>query len=113
MKHLGFFVLLVIIYIYHPWFFIDKTLSSGDWPFLFLENIKEFSFLPNSGFLWLTPYYQSSAKILVEYFGLSWNIAEKILWFWPFLLFSIISSFYLTKSWIGVLIYTASTYPLM
>lgn len=113
MRQLSLLVILVILYIYHPWFAIDKTLSSGDFPYIFLENIKEFSFVPDSSFLWLVPYYQSSAKILVEYAGLNWHFAEKILWFWPFLILSIFSSFYLTKSWIGVLIYTASTYPLM
>ncbi len=113
MKKLGFLVVLLIFYIYHPWFFINKTLSSGDFPYLFLENIKEFSFFPNPPFLWLVPYYQIGARVFVQYLGLSWHLAEKILWFWPFLGLSIFSSFYLTRSWIGVLIYTTSTYPLM
>lgn len=105
-------IIFLLLLVYAPWFDISKTLSSGDWSYLYLENIKEFSF-PNAGFLWFVPYYQISAKIFVEYIGLSWNFAEKILWFWPFLILSITSSFYLTRSWIGVLIYTASTYPLM
>mgnify|MGYP001564540833 CR=1 FL=1 len=89
------------------------TLSGEDWPYLFLENIKEFSFFPTAGSLWLVFYYQATSKLFVEYFGLNWEIAERILWFWPFLILSIISSYYLTKSWIGVLIYTTNTYILM
>lgn len=104
---------LIIAFIFRSWFTFAITLSAGDWPYLFLENIKEFSFLPVSGALWLTPYYQMTAKIFVQYLGLNWNIAEKILWFWPFLLISIISSYYLTKSLIGVLIYTTNPYVLM
>lgn len=111
-----FFILLVLailLYIYHPWFTFSETLSSGDWPYLFLENINEFSFLPEPHDIWLSTYYKITAKILVEYLGFSWALAERIFWFWPMLLLSALSAYKLTKSWIGVLIYTANTYVLM
>lgn len=106
-------IIFLNLYIFHPWLAINQTLSSGDWPYLFSENIKQFSFIPSAGVLWLTPYYEITSKFLVQYLGLNWNLAEKILWFWPFILISMFSSYYLTKSWLGVLIYSTNTYVLM
>lgn len=113
MRGLQIIVLLIILFLFRSWFIIGQTLSSGDWPYLFLEQIKEFTFIPSGSVLWLTPYYQITAKLFVEYFGLSWELSEKLFWFWPFLAISIFASYYLTKSWIGVLIYTTNTYILM
>mgnify|MGYP001602480357 CR=1 FL=1 len=104
--------LFLIFLVYHAWF-LPGALSSGDWPYLFLENIQEFSFLPDPHSLWLGAYYQIPTKILVQYLGISWEVVERLLWFWPFLLLSIFSSYHLTKSWIGVLVYTTNTYILM
>lgn len=90
-------LLLVILFIYRSSFALSQTLSSGDWPFLYLENIKEFSFLPHGRFFWIDPYYQITSKLLVEYLGFNWNFAEKLLWFWPFIIISFFSSFYFSK----------------
>src|SRR3989344_2290345 len=109
----GFIVFITILLVYSPWFSFSGTLSSGDWPFLYVENIKEFSFLPQAQFLWLAPYYQIPAKIFVQYLNLPWELFERMFWFWPFIGISIASSYYLTRSWIGVLIYTTYTYILM
>ncbi|OGH18874.1 MAG: hypothetical protein A3F31_04845 [Candidatus Levybacteria bacterium RIFCSPHIGHO2_12_FULL_38_12] len=109
-------ILVIIAYIgfiFSSWFLPFSALSSGDFPYLFLENIKEFSFIPDVHNLWLGLYYQIPTKILVQYFGIPWEFAERLLWFWPFLLVSIVSSYCLTRSWIGVLIYVTNTYILM
>ena len=83
--------------IFKEWFVL-KSLSAGDWPYLFPENIAEFSFFPQWPFLWLTPFYQLTAKIFVQYLGFSWELTEKIVWFWPFLFLTIFSSWYLVKT---------------
>lgn len=105
--------LIVIAFVYKGWININGTLSSGDWPYLFKENIHEFPFFFKDWALWLTPYYEITAKLSVEYAGLSWEIVEKVFWFWPFIVLSFFSSYYLFRSWIGVLIYTTNTYILM
>src|SRR3990167_465551 len=85
-------VLFIIIgSLYRPWLDIFRALSSGDWPYLFFENIKELSVF-QTPFLWLDPYYRFTAKLGVEYLSLSWEITEKIFWFYPFIVISIISS---------------------
>ena len=86
---LSLFFLLFLIY--HPWFSLSKTLSSGDWPYLFLENIKSFSFSIQPPFFWLEPYYQLTARLGVL-FGLSWEQIEKIFWFFPVIIISLVSS---------------------
>lgn len=107
-----FFLGFLVIFLYRNWF-TAQSLGSGDWPYLYIENIKEFSFYPKPHFLWLGVYYQIPTKILVEYFHIPWETTEKLLWFWPFLILSVYSSYYLTRSWIGVVIYLTNTYILM
>ncbi|MBI5619665.1 hypothetical protein HY950_01770 [Candidatus Gottesmanbacteria bacterium] len=106
------FVILLIGIIYRAWFTL-VPLSSGDWPFLFVENIREFSWLPEIRFLWLAPYYQIVTKIVVQYLRVPWEITEKLFWFLPFIVLSFVSSYKLTKSALGSLIYTTNTYILM
>lgn len=113
MKLLGLIVLLVLFFVYRLWFSFSGTLSSGDWPYLYLENIEEFPWSTDIRFLWLAPYYQILSKILVQYIGIPWEVVERLFWFWPFLILSVASSYYLTKSFLGVLIYTTNTYILM
>lgn len=120
-------VLLVCVIVYLPWFSIDKTLSSGDWPYLYKENIEAFSIL-KPPFLWVDPYYQLTAKIGIIVFSLSWEVTEKIFWFYPFLIISILSSWIFCfgsfkkilkehdahlASVIGTMLYTTNTYILM
>ncbi len=102
----------ITIAIYRFWVTL-LPLSSGDWPYLFLENIKEFSWYPEIRFLWLSPYYQILTKIVVQYGGLPWEVAEKLFWFLPFVILSYASSYKFTKSALGSLIYTTNTYALM
>ncbi len=106
-------VFIFIFLIFRPWFSYLGTLSSGDWPYLFFEQIKEFRWLPEPRFLWLAPYYQIVTKIVVQYLGISWIIAERLLWFWPWIAISFFSSWSLTGSLVGALIYTTNTYALM
>ncbi|MFH0863459.1 MAG: hypothetical protein V1858_00005, partial [Candidatus Gottesmanbacteria bacterium] len=120
-------VCLIIFYIYSPWFLFTKTLSAGDWPYLFKENILAFQIL-EPPFLWLDPYYQLTAKMGVIYLSLSWEITEKLFWFFPFLIISIISSWKFTNyifrkiighnisiifSIISSLVFSSNTYILM
>ena len=105
-----------------PWL-TTNSLSAGDWPYLFRENIAEFSFPPKWPFLWLTPFYQLTTKIFVQYLGFSWELTEKIVWFWPFLILAGFSSWYLTRQLFGkknfllftfyFLLFTFNTYILM
>lgn len=90
-------VLLAVFFAYSPWFEITKTLSSGDWPYLFLENIQAFKIPTEPPFLWLEPYYQLTAKLGVQVFSLAWEVAEKIFWFYPFLTVSLVSSYLFLK----------------
>lgn len=119
----------IIVFIYLSWFDLTKTLSSGDWPYLFLQNIQEFKVPTELPFLWLEPYYQITAKLGVQILGLSWEMTEKIFWFFPFLAISLASSYfllkYLSKKFkmdgeesgifisLGCLIFTTNTYILM
>ncbi|MBI2028476.1 MAG: hypothetical protein HYT07_02590 [Candidatus Levybacteria bacterium] len=90
-------ILVVILLVYYPWFLINRTLASGDWPYLFKETIQGFSFFPDPSFLWLGPYYQITSKFFVEYLNISWEITERVFWFWMFLGISFFSSRYLSK----------------
>lgn len=123
-----FFILLlfILVLIYHPWLAFDKNLSSGDWPYLYPENIKEFQVLSQPSFLWLEPYYQITSKIGVQILSLSWEATEKIFWFIPLVIINLFSSWIFIRfifkelkinssSYIaiGSFIYTANTYFLM
>lgn len=109
---LAFFSIIVIVLIYHPWMSFSGTLSSGDWPYLYTEQILKSAIFSKS-LLWIEPYYYGTAKLAVIFLGLSWELTERLFWFWPFLILAIYSSWKLTKSWLGVLIYLTNTYILM
>lgn len=120
------FILLTIIYF--PWFDLHKTLSAGDWPYLYKENILAFKIFPQGSFLWLEPYYNLTAKIGAQLLSLKWEIIEKLFWFYPFLIIGAFSSWIFIKFilekinisrfkecliFIGCLIFIANTYVLM
>lgn len=77
------------------------SLTAGDWPYLYPGNIAEFSFPPKWPFLWITPFYQLTAKIFVQYFGFSWELTERLVWFWPFWIIAFFSCWYLSKVALG------------
>lgn len=102
--------------------FFSGTLSAGDWSYLFPENIAEFAFPPHWPFIWITPLYQLTAKIFVQYFGLSWELTERVVWFFPFFILTIFSSWFLAKTlfpkskiiqFLAPLIFLLNTYILM
>lgn len=105
-------VCISIILVYGRWL-LPGTLSSGDWPYLYRENIEEFSWFPQSEYVWLAPFYQIPSKILVQYAGIPWEVVERLVWFIPFLILSIFSSYKLTRSPLGVLVYALNPYILM
>lgn len=126
-KHLFLLFFLITFFAYRPWFFLSQTLSSGDWPYLFKENIVSFEIF-KSPFIWLEPYYRLTAKLGAVWLSFSWEITEKIFWFYPFLIISITSSYFLLKQLakelninrgrsifipIGSLIFITNTYILM
>ena len=116
---------VLLFVIFYPWFSFDKTLSSGDWPHLYPENIAEFQIPTQQPFLWIEPYHQITAKIGVEFLNLSWETTEKIFWFIPLIFLGFFSSatflryifkdlrmgsFYIA---LGSFLYLANTYFLM
>lgn len=108
-------IIFITLVIFRSWFIspLAETLSSGDWPYLFADQIRQFSYFPEARYLWLAPYYQVVTKILVQHFGLHWHLIERLFWFWPWVLLSFLASFSFTRSTIGALIYTTNTYALM
>jgi len=123
---LSLFVIFIFLFvIFRQWFSFDKTLSSGDWPYLYPENTAEFQIPTQQPFLWIEPYYQITAKIGVELLDLPWEVTEKIFWFIPLIFVGFFSStfflryifkdlklgnFYIA---LGSLFYVANTYFLM
>lgn len=118
----------IIIGIYHSWFSLIGTLSSGDWPYLYAETIRSQSIIQSPPFLWLEPYYRLTAKIGVEYLSLPWELVERIFWFFPFLIFSICASWLFLNNifsnisdrftrgllaCLGMVVYVSNTYILM
>lgn len=114
-------IVFIIVYIFSAWFTSFKTLSSGDWPYLFKETIQSFSFSPNPDFLWLAVYYQWTSKFFVGNLNFSWELYERVFWFWMFLVISFFSSWYFSKvifgkskfNFLSVLIFMTNTYILM
>lgn len=120
---------LAIISIFKSWFF-SGVIASKDAPFYYLENASQLKLFP---YLWrsdslgyfnpqLYPhlYLQFFIKILWS-FGLSWVLIERILWYFPFIIFSVISSYLLIKTiypkgkllFLSPLIFLFNTYALM
>lgn len=117
------FFFAFVLVVFKGWFTI-QPLSAGDWSFLFEENIKEFSFLPTirpGVYFPLKFFYQGTAKILSN-LSFSWPLIERLVWFWPFLVLTIFSSWYLAKTlfpkekiiqFFAPFIYLFNTYILM
>lgn len=100
---------LLAIWVFRAWF-TSKTVSAGDWGFLYPEAIHSFAFTPFSWFssrglganslptLWIGSYYQSTAFLFNQTLKIPWLVAEKIIWFLPFLILTIFSSWYLAET---------------
>lgn len=127
MKQVVWILLGVPLYlIYRPWFSLPVTLSSGDWPYLFPEAIRTMPLNPVGSFLWLEPYFRLTAKLGVIFLGLSWELTERLFWFFPFLALCVLGSYRLglrifqvpqpqrqILAGLASLIYTTNTYILM
>jgi len=119
---------------FQEWF-TSHNLVGGDWRFFWPENLKEilsYSFAwdsslntgigkDNLSFLWLNSYLAYLSHFLTQILNISWNIAEKLLFFWPIVFISFFSAFFLSGMFLkdkflnilSGLIYLTNTYALM
>lgn len=120
---------LIIVAIFRNWF-TPTLLTGGDWVYYTPTMVRDATFLAGwddrySGMgnnkivkLPLEAYFIGTMKLTQ---GIDWRWYERIFWFFPFLLLSITSSFFLTKKVVkktpfcllGSLLYTVNTYSLM
>lgn len=133
-KLLPLFVVLSFSFlIFKNWFSLNP-LSSGDWTYAFLSSSREFSAYPQvwnthffGGFggaipfiLGLETFFLATSKFL-SLAGLNWILIERLIWFWPYLVLSFFSSYFLFKSFfkisfysvLAALIFVTNTYALM
>lgn len=124
---------LLILLIFREWF-SGGLLSSGDWHFLFVKSL-----IPWKSGIWawdttygngfgssdvfllpLNSYFLASSKFLL--FFLPWNLVERIIFFWPYILLSFFSSYYFAQIFqkhsamthlVTFLLFSANTYALM
>ncbi|KKS19146.1 MAG: hypothetical protein UU78_C0092G0002 [Candidatus Roizmanbacteria bacterium GW2011_GWC2_41_7] len=116
------------------WLF-PQTIIGGDWPFFWQKNINEFLSYTyawdaslNSGLgksnleiLWLNTYLGYGGHFLSNILHIPWNLAEKILFFWPIILFLILSPYVLSGLFtkrrlfrlLSSVVYLANTYTFM
>lgn len=57
-------------------------------------------------------YLQVPIVVFTKFMGIPWNIVQKLFWIVPFIVFILISSWKLTRSWIGMLVYSANPWIL-
>ena len=57
-------------------------------------------------------YLQVPLLVFTKFLGIPWNIIQKLFWIVPFIVFILISSWKLTRSWIGMLVYSANPWIL-
>lgn len=116
------------IVVYWRWFFDLSVLTSGDWGFLHLETLKEYLNMP---FIWSNNSFGETYLTISQYpyrfiWGLlshfiSFSLAERVLFLWPSLLFSVVSSYILVKkinkseiaAFVGAIVYSFGTYFLI
>ena len=103
--------LIVIVFLIFKNWFSFYSLSSGDWSHKFPEMIRGFTLYPyawDPGFfnglggttvflLALNTYFLSTTSLLFNFFHVPWVLIERLVWFWPFLIISVFSSYNLFK----------------
>lgn len=120
-----FLLLLSSIFLHLQWFFDFSPLTSGDWWFYFPETQREFLRLPhlwNSNGLGMVEFGSPMYPVfwlwgLLSQF-LSFGVVERVVYFYPSLLFAVIGSYYLSRrvfnsniaGIIGSIVYTYNTY---
>lgn len=121
-KYFKILLLILPIIIVYRTFFVPGILTSYDWIYQYPENIKHFSLFPvvyknyfalgiNAIIFAGVESYMHLSSRLFNIFGFA--ITERIAWLFPFLILSVLSAYYLTRSLIGSIIYTTNTYILM
>lgn len=128
-------VAVFVAFIFRSWF-LPFPLSTGDWSYKFPQTIREFNLYPyawSGGFgnglggndiflLALNTYFFATTSLLFNYLHIPWVIIEKVLWYWPYLVVSILGSLLLFRKFIikddifallSSLIFSVNTYPLM
>ena len=126
------FILLILILIFKNNFF-PTNLTSGDWHFFFQNSLNGFvpgiwgwDFSYNNGLggsdiflLGLNSYFLNGSYLFLKILNIPWWLTERIMWYWPFLIISIFSSYYMNKiffkeGWIfSVIIFLTNTYTLL
>jgi len=119
---------------FQEWF-TSHNLVGGDWRFFWPENLKEILSYSlawdsslntgigkdNLSFLWLNSYLAYLSHFLTQILSIPWNIAEKLMFFWPVVFISFFSAFFLSKMFfknkflniLSGVIYLTNTYALM
>ena len=118
-------IILLSLLSHRVWFFSNSILSHSDWGYHYTENLKAFLAFPSiwssAGFgsvnLGVTSY---PLELLWGIFGsvCTFSCAERLIYFWPSLLLSVLSSYVLvhkitlnkTAAVIGSLVFTYNTY---
>lgn len=113
----------------------ETFLTGGDWPVFFKDTISSFSWIPQvwssvngNGFgqnvafvLGYKTFFTILAKFFTETLGFSWYITEKVIFFIPFWILALSSSYLLSHYFIrkkkysilSSIIFTTNTYALM
>jgi hypothetical protein len=126
-------ILLILViggFFYRNWF-LFKPLASGDWGYSFEENLKSLFDLPltwsqiglgniNIAARWAYP-FDLLIGILARIFNLNFEVLEKLVFFWPFLLISLGSLYFFCRVFkltnlfflLASLFFLSNTYILM
>lgn len=122
-------VTLILLIVFRVWF-LPGEISGGDAPFFFNEALRDESSFPhiwrNSGLgyfdsLTYSHIYLSLPIKILSLAGMSWELIERIAWYWPFLMIGFLSSFYFgrlilgkkTVSFLTPVVFLINTYILM
>ncbi len=127
-------IISIIFFLYRNWF-SKGVLSATDFPFLYPMALGDFLWRPYAwshilgnglggvtyAVLNLNMYLAAGVRSIVFLLHIPWNIAYRLLFYWPFLILGIVSSYIFCRSFlkdrvlasIGVIIYMSNTYVLM
>ncbi|MEK7572846.1 MAG: hypothetical protein AAB531_00320 [Patescibacteria group bacterium] len=119
---------------FQQWFTFHHLIG-GDWRFFWPENLKEilsYSFAWDSSLntgigrdnlstLWLNSYVAYLSNFLTQILHTPWNIAEKLIFFWPIVFISFFSAFFISRMFfrniflniLSGFIYLTNSYALM
>lgn len=95
-------MIFLILLVFGQWLTLG-VISSGDYPFFFRESLGERFSLPlawNNGYNvpFSTQWPHEFLTGLLSKIGMDFAVVERLAWFWPFLVISILSSRYLAKT---------------